>query len=508
MRRLHSISLATSLIAATLLAGCQAPAAPGKDTDASVRRIGRIDFKPCVLGGEQGQQTLEAFCARFDVAEDPAQPKGRHISLNIGLLPAEGKSGGAPDPVFLFAGGPGQSATQVAPIVSMQLREVNKSRDIVLVDQRGTGQSNPLDCRNDKGGPLEIDEAAEADQAALDAYIAQCLKSLHDRADTRLYTTTIAIGDFDAVRAAMGIDKINVVGVSYGTRVAQKYAAKYPQHTRSVVIDGVAPNRLVVGGEFAQRFEEALHNQDTQCGKVPACRARYGVDLVTRLRQLKERLAAAPVKVSYPDPRTNQLVEDTVTADTLVGLAHTTAYQPEASALLPLLVSEAEAGRPQALASVARLLRGNMSDTINRGMYWSVICAEDAPRYKPDPLDATTVLGADTGSQFFAACKQWPSGTLPADFAAPFTSTLPTLVLSGELDPVTPPMYGAEVAKNLRNGRHIVLRGQAHGTMGVGCMPKLVGQFLETADAKALDTKCLDSLGYVPPFTSFNGWEP
>ena len=136
------------------------------------------------------------------------------------------------------------------------------------------------------------------------------------------------------------------------------------------------------------------------------------------------------------------------------------------------------------------------------------MCAEDAPRYQADPTDDTTVLGDGIGRLFFAACAVWPKGDVPADFHAPFKTSLPTLLLSGELDPVTPPSYADEVAKGLGNARHIVLRGQAHGTLSTGCMPKLLGQFIERADPKALDAKCLDSLTYTPPFTSFNGWEP
>lgn len=477
-----------------------------------VRKYGRIDFKPCVLTSDQGIKPVEAQCATFPVPEDRANPEARTISLNIAWLPAEAKSGGAPDPLFFLAGGPGQAATDYAPQIDLALNEVRKQRDIVLVDQRGTGKSNPLDCRDDRGAPLEFDETAQLDEAALSAYVGRCLKSLAGRADPRFYTTGDAIADLDAVRSALGADKINVMGGSYGTRVAQQYAMHYPQHTRTVVLDGVAPNRVVVGGEFALRLEEALRKQDAQCAKLPACKARYsdngGGDLIARLGALKQRLAAAPVQVKYRDPDTNEPRQDTLTADTLVGLTHGVSYVPQLSSLLPLIVSEAEQGRYEPLMSIARFWSNQVGDTLNRGMQWSVVCAEDAPRYQPDPRDANTVLGPDMARMFFLACQQWPRGRMAADFTKPFTTDLPVLILSGELDPVTPPVYGEEVVKNLVNGRHLVLRGQGHGAMSLGCMPKLLGRFFETADAKKLDAKCLDSLSYVPPFTSFNGWEP
>ncbi|QNP41972.1 alpha/beta fold hydrolase [Lysobacter solisilvae (ex Woo and Kim 2020)] len=475
-----------------------------------VRTFGRIDFKPCVLTGEQGLPPVEAQCATFPVPEDRAHPQARTIALNIAWLPADAKGGGAPDPVFFLAGGPGQAATAYAAQIDQALNEVRKQRDIVLVDQRGTGKSNPLDCRDAKGDALKFDETAELDEAVLSAYVGQCLQSLQGRADPRFYTTGDAIADLDAVRAALGAEKVNVMGGSYGTRVAQQYAMHYPTHTRSVVLDGVAPNRVVVGGEFAQQLQQALHRQDALCAKLPACKARYAGtgDLVARLGALKAKLAAAPVRVSYRDPDTNEPRQDTLTADTLMGLTHGVSYVPQLSSLLPLIVSEAEQGRYEPLMSIARFWSNQVGDMLNRGMQWSVVCAEDAPRYQPDPRDADTVLGPDMARMFFFACKQWPRGRMAADFTTPFTTELPVLITSGELDPVTPPSYGEEVVKHLGNGRHLVLRGQGHGAMSLGCMPKLLGRFFETADAKALDAKCLDSLNYVPPFTSFNGWEP
>jgi pimeloyl-ACP methyl ester carboxylesterase len=511
--RLRTRILPAALAAATLLAACQPPPEAAKAGDDSTRRYGRIAFKPCVISNEQGLPPAEAQCASFPVAEDPAQPGGRRIALNIAWLPADNKGGGTPDPVFFLAGGPGQAATEYASQIDLALREVRRQRDIVLIDQRGTGKSNPLDCRDAQGAPLPLDETAVPDEAALSAYVSQCLKSLEGRADPRFYTTGEAIADLDAVRAALGVDRINVMGGSYGTRVAQQYAMHYPRHTRSVVLDGVAPNRVVVGGEFAQRLDEALRKQDAQCAKLPACKARFagaasGGDLIARLQALKGRLAAAPVQVSYRDPDSNELKQDTLTADALIGLVHGVSYVPQLSSLLPLVVSEAEQGRYESLMAIAKVWSGQMGDQLNRGMQWSVICTEDAPRYQPDPDDAHTVLGPDMARMFFAACRQWPRGKVAADFTAPFRTDLPVLAISGELDPVTPPMYGEEVVKGLSHGRHFVLRGQGHGGMGVGCMPKLLGRFFETADAGALDASCLDSLSYVPPFTSFNGWEP
>lgn len=490
--------------------GDSAARAPQTAGAAGQRVFGRIAFTPCVLASTHGLRPVEAQCASFPVAEDPARPGGRQIALNIAWLPADSKGGGTADPVFFLAGGPGQAATQYAAQVDMALKDTRKQRDVVLIDQRGTGQSNPLDCRDAAGKPLKLDETAEFDEAAFANYVGQCLKSLEGRADPRFYTTGEAVGDLEAVRAALGVAKVNLIGGSYGTRVAQQYAMRYPQHTRSVVLDGVAPNRLVVGGEFAPRLDEALRKQDAQCARLPACKERFATtgDLITRLKALKARLAAAPVRVAYRDPDTNAPREDTLTGDTLTGLAHGVSYAPQLASLLPLVVSEAEQGRYEPLMAMARFWSNQVGDQLNRGMQWSVVCAEDAPRFRPDPGDAGTVLGPDMARLFFAACSQWPRGRAAEDFTRPFAVDLPVLAISGELDPVTPPAYAEEVVGPLPNARHLVLRGQGHGGMAVGCMPKLLGRFFETTDPKGLDAGCLDSLSYVPPFTSFNGWEP
>jgi len=499
-----------AIAALCCLAACTArdDTAPKPDDDAGRRMFGSIAFEPCTLSGALASSSINAQCARLDVPENPEQPEGRRIALNIAWLPASDKGTTAPDPVFFLAGGPGQAATEYAAQIDLALREVRKHRDIVLIDQRGTGKLSPLVCRDANGAELKLATEDEVDADALAAYAGRCAKALEGKADPRYYTTTQAVGDLDAVRAALGVSQVNLVGVSYGTRVAQQYAAKFPTHTRSLVLDGVAPNELVVGGEFARTFERALELQSAHCQSLPTCRERYPRDLRTQLRGLKERLDAAPVQVDFRDPATAQRRRDTLTADTVVGVTHLFSYMPQMMSLMPVVIDEADRGEYAPLMALAQLVTRSMDGQMSRAMQWSVICAEDADRYTPDPADADTVLGAQTGSSFFAACRQWPHGTRPAQFDTPLHSDVPALLMSGEMDPVTPPAYGERVAKGLRNSRHFVLRGQGHNVGATGCMPKLVGQFIESLDAKSLDAKCLDSIGYVPPFTGYNGWEP
>ncbi|WP_416056194.1 alpha/beta hydrolase [Stenotrophomonas maltophilia] len=501
---------ASMLLASLLLAGCSAPAATGADAtaDSPARRYGKIEFRPCTLTTVGASANVEAQCATLQVPEDRAHPEGRRIGLRIAWLESGDGGSGHPDPVFFLAGGPGQAASEVAVIVDAALRQVRRQRDVFLIDQRGTGGSNPLSCLGADGKDLPMDEDAAPTEAAMRDYAQRCAASLQGRADARFYTTAEAIADLDAVRQALGVDTLNLVGGSYGTRVAQRYAIAYPQHTRSLVIDGVVPNDLVVGGEFAKTFDNAITLQSAQCRKDEACSKRFPVDTREQLRSVAATLRTAPVTVDYRDPGTNAPRQDVLTPDSVVGLAFAFSYVPEYSSLLPLVLDEAAQGRYAPLASLVRGATRSMDFQINRGMQWSVICSEDAPRYQAPAENDDALFGAEAARAFFAACPVWPHQPAAATLTAPLKSDLPVLLLSGELDPVTPPRYAEQVLKGLPNGRSLVARGQGHGTLTAGCMPRLLGQFIDTTDAKALDASCLDTLSYVPAFTSFNGWTP
>ena len=495
------------VLAAALCAGCT-PATPDPEgSQAAHRQYGALAFTPCTLTSAQASANVEAQCATLQVPENPAAPDGRKIGLNIAWLDAANDGEGKGDPVFFLAGGPGQAATEVAAPVNLALRDVRKQRDIFLIDQRGTGKSNPLTCLDKDGKELPLDENAAPTPALIAGYAQRCAASLATRADTRFYTTTQAIGDLDAVRVALGVAKVNLIGGSYGTRVAQQYAARYPQHTRSVVIDGVAPNELVVGGDFATTFEDAITLQAAQCSKDPVCAKRFPVDTRTQLRNVMATLAKAPIEVEYRDPGTAQVRTDTLTPDTVTGLAFAFSYMPELSSLLPVVLDEAGQGRYAPLMSLSRMAGRTLGVQMSRGMQWSVICAEDADRYT-EPAAADRLLGPEVARMFFAACPAWNVGTRPKDFTAPFKSDLPVLLLSGQFDPVTPPRYAEQVLTHLPNGRHLIAKGQGHGTLNAGCMPRLLGLYLESGDARSLDATCLEALSPVPAFTSFNGWEP
>ncbi len=473
---------------------------PAASAAVPVRRYGKLAFKPCSLPGAGGMDAIEAQCTTFEVPEDPAKPEGRKIALNIAWLPAKQEADAADDPIFFLAGGPGQAAVESFPMMAPAFDEARKQRHVILIDQRGTGGSHPLSC--------EWDETmAEDDLAAAVRATQACRDRLAKHADLTRYTTTDAVRDLDAVREALGVAQLNLVGVSYGTRVAQQYAMRHPQATRSIVLDSPVPNTLVLGNIFARNLDDALALQFGRCTQDPACKGKLGdprAELDTLLATLRKE---APL-VRFRDGRTGQVRSERLTPMAVAGLVRMYAYQPAAAALLPVLIHEANAGRYEGLAALAALLTDEMADMMAMGMQLSVVCSEDGGRIAASAQDQGTVLGHTLTDFLAAQCKVWPKAKPPADFNAPLATQVPALVLAGEYDPVTPPRYGREIVETLPNGRLFVLRGQGHSVLGAGCMPKLFAQFLDTTDAKALDDACLQNLAYVPPFTGYNGWEP
>jgi len=495
--------LAAALLLAACDGGSRQQAGPRADAQGRLH-YGQIAFEPCALAAPGGS-SVEAQCARLAVPEDHDAPDGRKIDLAIALVPAKGMA--EADPIYMIAGGPGQSAIESFPTVANAFSDVQRNRHVILVDARGTGGSNPLQCP----GFMDEQELANPDNETPEAVVRlteACRDELLKTSDLRFYTTGDHIRDLDLVRQRIGVERINLVGVSYGTRVAQQYAAAYPRHARSLVLDSVAPNTLVLGQDHARNLEDALDAQFQRCRASEACLANLG-DPRQQLTLVRDRLQAGGIApVRYRDPVSGEWREEVPRYGHLMGLLRMYAYQPSMAATLPLLLHEASQQRYESLLAQSRMLSSQMNDAIAMGMSLSVSCSEDAGEFRSNDADADTVLGNLLVDLMRQQCAAWPKGARAEGFRAPLSGDVPVLAVSGELDPVTPPRYGDEVVATLPNGRHLVLPGQGHSVLGTGCMPKLFAQFIESADAKALDTSCLDRLSAQPPFAGNYGWEP
>jgi pimeloyl-ACP methyl ester carboxylesterase len=465
----------------------------------SARTLGSLEFTPCQLGQPGTGATSRAECATLEVPEDPTRPDGRKITLKVALAASRAAEPAA-DPLVFFAGGPGQSATETFASTAPALARVREKRHLLFMDQRGTGGSNPLACVI----PMQLDDAMPT--AELQVQLAKdCRDSLD--ADLAQYTTTVAAADVEALRQAIGAPQLNLYGGSYGTRVAQEYARQQPGAVRSIILDGVVPPGLALGSEHAINLEAALEKILSECANQAGCREAFG-DPYRTLYALRDRARAEALPVSLRDPLTHQVRELKLDEGSVALIARLFAYAPETAALLPLLLDEAAKGRPESLVAQAALVFDSLTGMINHGMQLSVICAEDAPRMQARPEDKDLVLGDSLVGVTLNQCSVWPKGPVSKDFHAPLVTDIPTLLLSGELDPVTPPRYGDEVLKSLGKARHLVGKGQGHIMLPRGCTPRLVGEFVDKLDPEGLDAGCLEPLGPTPFFLNYNGAQP
>lgn len=470
--------------------------------------LGQLQFQHCELSQPRSAATTAAWCAEFSQPEDRARPQGRRIAFKLALIRSDAAEVRS-DPLVLLAGGPGQAATESWPQVAGAFAQARRARHVILLDQRGTGGSNALRC-GAEDAPADAVKAAQQQTAGVAQarrLAEDCLARVRDQADPALYTTSDAVEDLEALRQALGGLKFNLVGVSYGTRVAQQYARRHPDGVRSLVLDGVAPNELVLGAEFAQSLDQALRARFALCDAEPACHERFG-DVYKDLYALRARLQRQPLPVSLRDPQSFAPLHHDLDADTFAGLVRLYAYAPETAALLPLAIHEAAAGNAAPLMGQASLITADLGASLTSGMGLSVICAEDADLLQPRPEDKSLILGGDFVDAIKAQCEVWPRGARPADFHEPLRSDLPALLLSGQYDPVTPPRYGEQVAKGLRRARHLVAPGQGHNVIGRGCMPRLFARFIDTLEIDKLDAGCIAEMGATPFFLDYNGASP
>jgi pimeloyl-ACP methyl ester carboxylesterase len=442
----------------------------------------RIELSECRLP----KLASAAQCGMIDVPEDRTNPSGRRIPIAFAVLPANTLSP-KPDPLFMLAGGPGQSADAVAPLAGM-LGGVRRDRDIVLVDPRGTGKSAPLQCA--ALAPRDLfDELTDTDVASA---AGRCLVELKARAnvDVAQYTTPAFVADLDAVRDALGYQRINLWGGSYGTRVAQEYMRRYPQRVRSAVFDGVAPPDLRISLDVWPAREAALAQVFAACAEDAACKRAYP-DLNATLAAIRKELSIGPY-ISVIDPRTGAPRGVTMSFDIVVGALHALVYSPDFASVIPPLIARAEAGDFAPLAAAALLVTDSAGQSMNMTLHYAVICAEDAPESTRPIRQMLTALRAGTRQRNLAACDGWPRPLLPTNFNAPLTSDTPVLILSGGLDPVTPPANGKRVAETLPNSRHVIAAGYGHIVSPHACAPRLIERFIDEAGFGTLPQSCLD----------------
>ena len=441
------------------------------------------------MGGSASER-----CGWLTVPENRDDPASRTLRLRVTVLPAL-RAQPERDALMILSGGPGQGVHEFYPSVAGAFNGIRRDRDIVLLDQRGTGSSNRLDCAFDDSTELET-----ADPQTIAGLAEECLKKLPG--DPRFYTTSIAVRDLEDARVALGYEQWSLYAVSYGTRVAQHYLHRYPQNVRTMILDGVVPVDLALGPDIAPRAQEALDALFARCAGDASCEERFP-KVRDQFNALHARLTAEPIRVRLPDPVTSEVADRAFGVQELNAAVRLLSYSDETASLLPLLIHGAQsAGRPEPLIAQYLMIRKLTDAQFAYGMHFAVVCSEDAPRWHLEKVSEEELKASYLGSNFMASmravCAKWPRGVVDEDFSTPHPEQTPALILSGAVDPVTPPAYGERAIQFYPKGRHLIVAGQGHGQVAIGCMPRLLARFISTADAKSLDTQCLDQIGAAP----------
>lgn len=463
-----------------------------------------VRFKSCHLSATGLATRIKAKCALVEVPESWGTPTSRKISLHVAVVPAEGSNSNK-EPLFFFAGGPGQAATESYVALVSGFDKINRNRNVVLIDQRGTGKSNPLQCLPPQD-TNPYDDLPESDE---EQWIHSCAASL--KANLAEYTTTASLKDFDYIRSLLGYDKINLYGVSYGSRVALSYMRQYPNNVRSVILDGVVPPTSILGPEIlSEGPKRTKENVIRKCQADANC-LKHFPKLSAEFQSLEEAILTNPPKVSMLHPRTGKKITAKLSWQNWALTLRIMGYANKTEALLPLLIHYAHQNKDfSPLLAQSINVIDTLRDAINNGLQNSVLCSEDWPFFTNSAENFETDkynYGAREIASLAKLCKIWPHQVVPASFKAPVRSPIPTLILSGEIDPVTPPANGKLVAKYLSQSRHLIVPGQGHGVITQGCIPKLVAEFVATANVSGIDISCVSDIKPWGFFVDFAGPE-
>lgn len=417
-------------------------------------------------------------CVSVTVPLEHAKPQGAALKLHVTVAPAF-RQGSRSDPLFVLAGGPGQAGSDVLVLLKAAFDRVRATRDIVFIDQRGTGLSGKLDCESKP-------EHEGMNDAELMAELRACIAA--NTSPLSAYTTAAAARDLESVRLALGYGPVNVWGGSYGTRLAQSYARAYPASVRALVLDGVAaPDQVIPAG--GRDSQTALDGLFAACAKDAACHKAYP-NLRAEFDALVAKVEAGDVRLSLPNPRTAEQTDFTLSSERFLGTVHNILYAPADARRLPFLIHNASRGRWQPFIARQNLAGDFGSDaSMSMLLHFAVVCAEDVPRFTPALMQSdAAVLARPLAEMIPRLCKDINVPTVP--FVAPSRIEAPALLLSGALDPVTPPHRAATAAKSMARAQQIVVANAGHGVSQLGCAPRLLRAFLDRPQDK-LDAACM-----------------
>jgi pimeloyl-ACP methyl ester carboxylesterase len=412
-----------------------------------VGQAGQPPLHPCTIDGEA------ARCGDILVPERYDEPGGRRITLNAVAF-GGGNRGEGREPIFVIAGGPGQAATTLTQGASSIFRSVRRTRDVILIDQRGTAGVNRLDCPR---APRSL---------LVPADVAGCVARLSQHATLRYYGTDSFLEDLEATRKTLGYGRIVLFGLSYGTRAAYAYARRYPESVRAVVLVGPAPVSMPLVDSFGEDGRRSLDLIVADCLGDQHCSHAFPT-------VLKD---AEHFRTSVSDPFR------------LLGL-QTLQYSANTAVLIPALLKSAAAGDFSRLDSLVGGLRDEYLGQLALGLHLTIVCGEDLPFGKPDTVSALR-------TEYARACRGWPAALVAADFHEPVRLSTPALLLVGEWDPVTSPRWARTAADQFSPSHLVVFPKTGHVLPAFGgCAGALVAGFLERG---AIDDSCTARLERPP----------
>lgn len=442
----------------------------------------------------------DMLCGTVAVWEDREAEAGRKLDLHVIVVPAR-TAEPLPDPLVPVAGGPGDSVHGWAPWVTQAFPEVVARRDVLLVDQRGTGKSNGLPCA------FGVTEANP--QPAYDAFfpldgVKACLAELEQRADLTKYLTSIAVEDLEEVRRRLGYGKLNLLGGSYGTRFVQEFLRRHPESVRTAVLHGLAGMDQRMPVDHARDGQRALDMVLLLCEEDPPCREAFP-DLREELWTVLDRLEETPGRATLENPLTGEEVTLSVGRGMFAESLRSLLYNPSGAAELPFLVHRAFEGDFAPFFKTTVPYRVFIDLDFSNGLYLSITCSEDVAWFTEEDAmvhDRGSALGGLRTAAQLGACSVWPKTEVPADFREPVETDLPVLIVVGELDPVTPPRFARDAVRHMPNALLVVVPRGHHGFDGLTnpeCVDGFLSRFLEQGTAEGLDPSCVTTM-QRPPF--------
>ncbi len=463
----------------------------------------QLKLSPCHLKG----LPEEVYCGSLTVFENRDTQQGRTIAIQIAVLPALRRSG-RPDAVMVMAGGPGQGARAYAPLIARSFRAIRRTRDVVLVDLRGTGGSKPLDCPppDDELDTLTDLLFANSRESGAERAVAECLSALD--ADPRQFTHAQSLADLDDVQRALGYEQVNLWGGSWGTRAALLYSLWHPERVRSVVLDGAVPLSMDFPASASADAQRALDLLLEDCESDPACRTTFPELQREVVGRILTRVATG-ASVTVRHPRTDAVVAVTLTRAAFVEILRASLYSPATVSRLPQVLGLAAGGDFGPLLAQWLEIASGTTETMALGATLAVLCSEDVTNATLPASDDSTspVFGTGYADFWISRCRRWPKGlALPRDVPGPLA--MPALILSGALDPVTPPHWGEVMARTFARSVHVVVPGAGHNASFSGCVPELIALFYESADPAALDASCVEAVRRPPFALSSAGSQP